>query len=65
MIISNKPIKQNPNYISESDIKSYMDQFKVNREQAIKDIKEIYEEEDKKYRDQMEDIYYGIKRSVL
>lgn len=64
MIISNKPIKRNPNYISESDIKSYMEQFKVNREQAIKDVKEIYEEENKKYRGQMEDVYEGIKRSM-
>lgn len=49
---------------SEKYIQDYMRQFKVDREQAIKELEEIYLEEEEKDIQEMEKVYEQIKRDM-
>ena len=50
-------------YISEQEIESYITQFNVTREQAIKEISNILEEYYMDKEDAMQEVYEDIKRS--
>ena len=50
---------------SEKYIQDYMRQFEVAREQAIKELEEIYLDEEEKDIQEMEKVYEQIKRSII
>nr|DAH73368.1 MAG TPA: hypothetical protein [Caudoviricetes sp.] len=50
---------------SEKYIQDYMRQFEVAREQAIKELEEIYLDEEEKDIQEMEKVYEQIKRSMI
>lgn len=50
-------------YITEKDIQSYMTQFNVNKEIAIKEIEEILKDYCNEQKKQMQEVYQDIIKS--